>query len=201
MPTEIKVPSVGESISEVFIGEWYVSEGDWVDVDQNLAGLETDKATFDVPAPAAGTVKRIIKKAGETASIGELIAEMEASPKPVGAKPAGGGDNAPKAASAADPAGSAANSGTIVMPAAARELDAAGLKASQVQASGPGGRLLKEDVQRHLSAKQAGGASSTGISRIPAAPAESATRSGFPCPPCGRLSPAAWSKHSRTPRC
>jgi 2-oxoglutarate dehydrogenase E2 component (dihydrolipoamide succinyltransferase) len=46
---ELKVPSVGESVTEVFIGEWYVPEGQFVDVDQNVVGLETEKATFDVP--------------------------------------------------------------------------------------------------------------------------------------------------------
>ena len=51
MSIEIRVPSVGESISEVFIGEWYVKEGEWVGADDNVVGLETDKATFDVPAP------------------------------------------------------------------------------------------------------------------------------------------------------
>ncbi|MDB4743531.1 dihydrolipoamide succinyltransferase, partial [Planctomicrobium sp.] len=51
MAIEIRVPSVGESISEVFIGEWYAKQGDWVAVDQDLVGLETDKATFDVPSP------------------------------------------------------------------------------------------------------------------------------------------------------
>ena len=77
MSVEIKVPSVGESISEVFIGEWYVKEGTWVEVDTNLAGLETDKATFDVPAPAAGVLKSITKKAGDSAAIGDVIAIFE----------------------------------------------------------------------------------------------------------------------------
>ena len=77
MSTEIRVPAVGESISEVFIGEWYVSEGEWVDVDENLVGLETDKATFDVPAPAGGTITKVLKQAGDSADVGELIAELE----------------------------------------------------------------------------------------------------------------------------
>lgn len=82
MAIEIKVPSVGESISEVFIGEWYVSEGGWVDADANIVGLETDKATFDVPAPKAGQVTQILKEAGDTAAIGDVIAHLEPGENP-----------------------------------------------------------------------------------------------------------------------
>lgn len=154
MSIAIKVPSVGESISEVFIGEWYVPEGTWVDVDQNVVGLETDKATFDVPAPAAGTLKRVFKKAGETAAIGEVIAELEEAPRPATVA-AGGGSGPAKGASGDSAATSGktsprAGDGVRVMPSAARLLEQAGLQPGQVEATGPGGRLLKEDVQRQL---------------------------------------------------
>jgi 2-oxoglutarate dehydrogenase E2 component (dihydrolipoamide succinyltransferase) len=163
MPTAIKVPSVGESISEVFIGEWYVPEGGWVDVDQNIVGLETDKATFDVPAPMSGTIKRILKKAGETAAVGELIAELDESAKPVSggsakpAAPAGGAKTAEPAKSSAEP---------TVMPAAARILEGKGVPAGQIQGTGPGGRILKEDAQRHVDGKGAAASSgSTSLAR------------------------------------
>ncbi|MFV0445788.1 MAG: 2-oxoglutarate dehydrogenase complex dihydrolipoyllysine-residue succinyltransferase [Planctomycetaceae bacterium] len=152
MSIAIKVPSVGESISEVFIGEWYAPEGTWVDVDQNVVGLETDKATFDVPSPAAGTIKRVLKKAGETAAVGETIAEMEESPRPAGSAPAKGGNGQkPTAASSARSSESAP-----VMPAAARVLESHGLSPAQVEGTGPGGRVLKEDAQRALSVKTTG---------------------------------------------
>lgn len=158
MSVEIKVPSVGESINEVFIGEWYVSEGKWVDVDENLVGLETDKATFDVPAPEAGVIRSIIKKAGETADIGEIIAYLEPGPRSGDAsKPAAdvkksssdrSREDSGKPASKASTATS--SGGGHVMPAAARLAAEQGISPSRVPGSGPGGRILKEDVMRHL---------------------------------------------------
>lgn len=144
MPLEIKVPSVGESISEVFIGEWYVKEGTWVDVDTNLVGLETDKATFDVPAPQAGILVSITKQAGESAAIGDVLATLEPGPKPGGA----GGE--PPAAKAEAPATAAsgvqASTPGHVMPAAARAAAQNQIVPSTLKGTGPGGRVLKEDV-------------------------------------------------------
>jgi len=146
MAMEIKVPAVGESISEVQIGEWYVAEGDWVAADSDLVGLETDKATFDVPAPANGKVTRILKKAGEMAVIGDLIGYFEEAEAPAGSEPAPKKDQPP--AEAAPAASSSAPSGESakVMPAAAREMAQRGLSADQVTPTGPGGRILKEDA-------------------------------------------------------
>ncbi len=145
MSTEIRVPAVGESISEVFIGEWYVGEGEWVDIDSNLVGLETDKATFDVPAPVAGTITKVFKQAGDSADVGELIAELEEGPAPQGQK-ASRQTTDQGASTIAGPSPSVGN--VRVMPAAQRELSQRGMQASDVRATGPGGRLLKEDVQR-----------------------------------------------------
>lgn len=146
MALEIKVPAVGESISEVQIGEWYVAEGDWVAADTELVGLETDKATFDVPAPAGGKVTRILKKAGEMAAIGDLIGYFEEAEAPAGAK------SAPKKTSPEAASGNASavpsDSSAKVMPAAAREMAQRGLSANQVTPTGPGNRILKEDVVR-----------------------------------------------------
>jgi len=74
MSVELKIPSVGESISEVQIGAWRKSQGERVAEDEIVAELETDKATFELPAPAAGVLTKILKKAGESASVGEVIA-------------------------------------------------------------------------------------------------------------------------------
>ena len=154
MAVEIKVPSVGESINEVFVGEWYVSAGDWVDEDANLVGLETDKATFDVPAPAAGTITSIEKRAGETAGIGEVIARLEPGPKPVGtgisSSKAGKGAAAIGAGKKAEATSrTSARGGTAghVMPAAARLAAEKQVEPARVRGTGPGGRVLKEDVE------------------------------------------------------
>lgn len=143
---EIKVPSVGESISEVFIGEWYAGEGTFVQLDGNVVGLETDKATFDVPAPITGKVSRVLKGAGETAEIGEVIGFMvEAEAPAVGSAPP---------ASGAPPAAASSGGGGHVMPAAERMMEQNNVGAGDVAGSGPGGRVLKEDVARHLQTGQ-----------------------------------------------
>lgn len=167
MPIELKVPTVGESITEVQIANWHVGEGDYVAIDANVAELETDKATVDLPAPVGGIIKQLLKKKGETAQIGEVIAIIEKAEAPAKSsqpsKPAGGSSDRagstpePSAASKSGngPAskGSAGSDGGAVMPAAARLLAEHGLTADQVTATGPGGRLLKEDVERHISGK------------------------------------------------
>lgn len=150
MALELKVPSVGESITEVQIGDWLVKEGMSADKEQAIVVIETDKVTVELPAPAAGTVTKMLKKKGDKALVGEVIGYLEAGV--VAAKPAPAAATVAAAASAAPATPAAAKPAPAgdarVMPAAARALHESGLAASDVQASGPGGRLLKEDVQR-----------------------------------------------------
>jgi len=173
MSTELKVPEVGESVTEVFLGDWLKSEGDPVEEGEALVELESEKATFDLPAPADGVLSKILKQSGEQAEVGEVIGQLEAGaetkPKakkskateeteetekkpqaesrpsqkqPPAEKPKGDGrEKEPVPAVETEPR---------VMPAAARLLEEHGLQADQVKATGPGGRLLKEDVQRHV---------------------------------------------------
>ena len=77
MAIEIKVPNVGESITEVTVSEWLKSVGDSVTEDEPVVTLETDKANVDVPAPEAGRLTRILKDAGDTAQVGEALAELD----------------------------------------------------------------------------------------------------------------------------
>src|SRR4051812_45327661 len=76
--TELKVPSVGESITEVQIGDWLVGEGASAGKDAALVVIETDKVTVELPAPVAGKVTRVLKKKGDKATVGEVIGYMEA---------------------------------------------------------------------------------------------------------------------------
>lgn len=154
---EIKVPRPGESISEVMIGEWYIREGQYVAADKNLVALESDKATFDVPSPKGGILTRVLKKAGETAQVDEVIGYLQPAEAPAAAAPA-----AP-AAPSATPAAPAKTGSGHVMPAAERVMAENNLPAGSVQGTGPGGRVLKEDVIRTVSAGpvQVGGSRET----------------------------------------
>ena len=73
MATEIKVPALGESVSEATVGQWFKKEGDAVAQDEPLVELETDKVTIEVPAPMAGTLESITVKDGETVEVGALL--------------------------------------------------------------------------------------------------------------------------------
>ena len=158
MPIELKVPSVGESITEVEIGEWLKPEGATFQKDENVVALESEKATVELPAPVAGKLAKVLKQKGQTAAIGEIIGYLEPVEAP--AEKAPGPESAPQRASAEPssasrqaPTGNGPQSPapvreTRVMPAAQRELAARKLKPEEVTPTGPGGRLLKEDVIR-----------------------------------------------------
>ena len=145
---DVEVPTVGESITEVQLGAWIKSEGDWVDSGEDLVEIETEKASVQLPSPAAGFLEGITKQEEDFAEVGEVIAKIRVAPKPEGGdSPAASSGSS---AETAPPSGSAGGEATFVMPAAQRLLDENGLSASDVPATGPGGRLLKEDVQTFL---------------------------------------------------
>ncbi|HYG77257.1 MAG TPA: dihydrolipoyllysine-residue succinyltransferase [Planctomycetota bacterium] len=85
MSVELKVPQVGESITEVQIGDWLKGEGDFADRDQPVVVIESDKATVEVPAPVAGTISKLMKKKGDTATVGEVIALIDENGRSSGA--------------------------------------------------------------------------------------------------------------------
>ena len=160
MSVELRVPEVGESITEVQIGAWLKSEGDHVERDEALVEIESDKATLELPAPVSGTLSKVFAKKGAIVKVGDLIAELAegastgngakspAKAAPAAAKPAMAATAAPALASAA----ASSSAPPRVMPAAARALAEAGLASTDVRATGPGGRLLKEDVAAHVGA-------------------------------------------------
>jgi 2-oxoglutarate dehydrogenase E2 component (dihydrolipoamide succinyltransferase) len=87
MPIELKIPVIGESITEVQINEWLKAEGDPVQKDESVAVIDSEKTTFDLPAPASGRLAKILHKAGETVQVGEIIAHLEAgAAEPVAGK-------------------------------------------------------------------------------------------------------------------
>lgn len=167
MPIELKVPPVGESITEVIIGDWLKAEGTWVAEDEPIVVVESDKVNLEVPAPKGGTVVKQLKATGETATIGEVIGLLEPGDAPSASDDAasgaaaadgdeGTGDGtvtAPKTTgdAAGNAPGTADTSGARVTPAARRALASNNLRPDDVTPSGPGGRLLKEDVLKHVS--------------------------------------------------
>ncbi|MDB5345813.1 MAG: 2-oxoglutarate dehydrogenase, subunit, dihydrolipoamide succinyltransferase [Schlesneria sp.] len=155
MTVEVKVPGFGESVTSVVLVEWLKQEGDVVAVDDELVEVESDKATQKIASPSAGKITKVMKAAGDAADVGEVIALIDetvtAGSAPAAPAPAAPAESKPAAASTPSPAPSNSNDGPRVMPAAARALSENGMTASQVTPSGPGGRLLKEDVQRQIS--------------------------------------------------
>jgi 2-oxoglutarate dehydrogenase E2 component (dihydrolipoamide succinyltransferase) len=151
MPVDVTVPSVGESITEVFVAAWLKQPGDRVERDEPLLELETDKATVEVPSPTAGILTECLVAAGGSAQVGDVIARVTAADE-AAAAPA----PAPRPEAAPAAAGDVAS--TRVMPAAQAALATHLLRPDDVHASGPGGRLLKEDVLRHAAAMPAAAA-------------------------------------------
>lgn len=77
MSLKLKVPSIGESIQEATVGAWKKAEGDWVEMDEPLVEIESEKATLEVPSPAAGVLKKILRQQGETVAIGDPLADID----------------------------------------------------------------------------------------------------------------------------
>src|ERR1700716_4254935 len=120
--TEIRVPTLGESVTEATIGRWFKKAGDAVAVDEPLVELETDKVTIEVPAPSAGTLGDIVAKDGETVAVGALLGQINdgaagAASKPAAA-PAGAGPPPPPPAAAAAASAAASATATQRVPAA-----------------------------------------------------------------------------------
>ena len=118
MATEIRVPTLGESVTEATIGKWFKKPGDAVKADEPLVELETDKVTLEVNAPAAGVLAEIAVKDGETVGVGALLGSIAqggagaAAPPPPQGRRAGAGSRAGPAAAPAPAAGQAPPAGT-----------------------------------------------------------------------------------------
>lgn len=174
MSLEIKVPTVGESITEVTLSQWLKQDGDYVEMDENIAELESDKATFELPAEKAG-ILRIIAQEGDTLEIGAVVCTIEEGEAPAGgaapaAKPAAEATQAAAPATAAtdeDPDSYAAGTAS---PAAAKILREKGIDPSTIKGTGKDGRITKEDAEKAQPA-----AKTAAPAAKPAAPATTAT--------------------------
>ncbi len=180
MPREFTLPDLGEGISEAQVVRVMVSDGDNITLDQYLMEVETDKAAVEIPSPYAGIAKRIHVEEGQTVNVGDVIVSFEDDAEALPVKetksksatvptppnavapvtPAG-----PPAAVAAAPAVTAARSKVAAAPSVRKYAREHGIDLYDVVGSGPGGRITKEDVERHSS----GGPSATAAVPAPAA--------------------------------
>ena len=159
MATEVKVPTLGESVTEATVGQWLKKPGEAVQADEAIVSLETDKVAVDVPAPIAGTLGDIIAKEGETVNVGALLAMINEGAA-AAAKPAAGAAPAPAAkAEAAAPAPTASapaeedEGGNLTLSPAVRRLVLEhGLDPSKIKGTGKDGRLTKDDVTAAVAA-------------------------------------------------
>ena len=143
---EIRVPTLGESVTEATIGKWFKKPGEAVAVDEPLVELETDKVTIEVPAPAAGVLEGIAAKDGETVAVGALLGQIkEGAGAPAAAKPAAAPAakpvEAPKAAVPAAPSGD-----KPVAPSVRRIASETGIDPATVPGTGKDGRVVKGDM-------------------------------------------------------
>jgi len=152
MSTEVKVPTLGESVAEATIGEWLKQPGDAVALDEPIASLETDKVAIEVTATVAGVMGQQIAKVGDNVAVGAVIATIEAGSGAAAAPAAAPAAAAPAPAPA--PAAPAAEAATL-SPAVRRAVLEHGVDPSAIKGSGKDGRITKEDVVAAAAAKSA----------------------------------------------
>ncbi|WOI56894.1 2-oxoglutarate dehydrogenase complex dihydrolipoyllysine-residue succinyltransferase [Palleronia sp. LCG004] len=165
---DVMVPTLGESVSEATIATWFKAEGDQVEADEMLCELETDKVSVEVPAPAAGTLGKILKSEGETVEAGGKLATLTKG---------GGGSSAPKqdepAAEAKSESSSKGGADIEDAPSAKKAMAEKGVSREDVKGTGRDGRVMKEDVQNAGSSKKA---DDKPAPTRPASPADDADR-------------------------
>jgi len=146
MSLVIKVPPVGESISEVTLSQWIKKDGDYVEMDEIIAELESDKATFELTAEKAGTLKTIAKE-GDTLEIGAPVCSIEEGGSPTAAKPPVEEPKAQSPVAKVEDSKASTYASGAPSPSAAKILAEKGINPAEVNGSGVGGRLTKEDAQ------------------------------------------------------
>ncbi|MHA1528776.1 MAG: 2-oxoglutarate dehydrogenase complex dihydrolipoyllysine-residue succinyltransferase [Alphaproteobacteria bacterium] len=169
MTIEVRVPTLGESVTEATIASWFKQPGEAVAADEMLCELETDKVTIEVPAPGAGVLGDHVAKAGDTVGVNALLGTIEE-----GGTATAAAAPAPAAASAPAPAPAPATPAPAKdiedAPAAKKLMAEAGLAAAQVQGTGRDGRVMKEDVLDAVAAAAAAPAPSPAPVATPRAP-------------------------------
>ncbi|MEM8592164.1 MAG: 2-oxoglutarate dehydrogenase complex dihydrolipoyllysine-residue succinyltransferase [Pseudomonadota bacterium] len=144
MTTEVRVPTLGESVTEATVATWFKQPGDAVTIDEMLCELETDKVTVEVPSPVGGTLSEIVASEGDTVGVDALLAQVAEGDAPAAAATAPKAEAVPGPAPAAAPA--SARTDVENAPSANKLMAEKGLTPDQVNGSGRDGRIMKEDV-------------------------------------------------------
>ena len=174
MSSEVKVPTLGESVSEATIGEWLKKPGEAVAADEPVASLETDKVSIEVPAPVAGVMGAYKAAVGDTVEVGAVIATIEEG---TGAPAQAKAEAAPQPAPASAAPASDSADATTLSPAVRRAVLEHGIDPSTVRGTGKDGRLTKEDVLAAAKARDTGEAAPAATpSPSPGAPAATGGR-------------------------
>ena len=167
---EIKVPEFGESIQEVQVAAWLKQPGDWIEKDEDIVELESEKASQALSSERAGILQQIKVADGEFAQVGDILCVVEEGEKPSGAASTAAAAAGGSTAVVADPP---AKTTEWIMPAAERVLSEYQISADAITPTGPGGRLLKEDVLNYVRTK---GLKPTDAQPAQAAPASPPTK-------------------------
>jgi 2-oxoglutarate dehydrogenase E2 component (dihydrolipoamide succinyltransferase) len=178
MATDVKVPALGESITEGTLAQWLKKAGEAVAADEPIASLETDKVTVDVPSPVAGVLSETVAKEGDTVEVGAVIARIDegatvasapaapaakTNPPGAGETPALRGDeHAPVAKAAAEEPSAESDQITTLSPAVRRAVLEHHLDPTTIKGSGKDGRITKDDVLAAAEAKKAGSPAQAG---------------------------------------
>ena len=165
MIIEVSVPMLPESVSEATLMSWHKKVGEYVERDENLIDLETDKVVLELPAQQAGVLVEIIEQDGATVTAGQLLAKIDPAANAGEAAPAA----APAHAEAAPQAAASNAQAGVAMPAAAKLAAEKGVDVAAVQGSGRDGRVLKEDVQSAAAALAAAPVSPASAKPVPQA--------------------------------
>ncbi len=182
MSTEVKVPTLGESVAEATIGEWLKKPGEAVGLDEPIASLETDKVAVEVTAPVAGVMGQYVVNVGDNVAVGAVITTIEDGAPAAGAEPVAVRTEAPvaPASNSAPPKevapAIAADAAAALSPAVRRAVLEHGIDPAGIKGSGKDGRITKEDVLAAAAAKSAAPAAAVSAPAAAAAPTAAGTR-------------------------
>ena len=188
MAINVDIPELGESVTEAILVEWLRQDGEYVQMDEPVCLIETDKADAELPSPAAGVLKRL-KQDGDTIKVGETVAEIDTEGKPEQGSPssplgAGPGAGEQVEAKVEDPAETA--SAGELSPAVRRLITENKLDAGAINGTGKDGRLTKEDVLAHMSKSSAEPAAAEPVASI-SVPEDGRVRGGVRREPMSRI--------------